>query len=180
MGPGTPPYAQPPRPKGGFPVWLIVVLVTLLVVVASVGVLATLAIFGVRKFLAQAKTAEARNSLVQLGRLATESYERDGKLCRSASRPIPESVPHATKYVSSEEDWLVDRAAHAGFACLDFAMTMPQYYQYEYRATETSFTITARGDLNGNRILSNFVLEGRVKDGAVEVAPSLRETTPDE
>ncbi len=41
-------------------------LVELMIVVAIVGVLAALAIYGVRKYIANAKTAEARNALGQM------------------------------------------------------------------------------------------------------------------
>ena len=46
-------------------------LVELMIVVAIVGVLAALAIYGVRKYIASAKTAEARNSLGQLAKDAS-------------------------------------------------------------------------------------------------------------
>ncbi len=79
-------------------------LVELMIVVAIVGVLAALAIYGVRKYIANAKTAEARNSLGQIGKDAASAYAREGmagqvlalgsvaginnKLCASASATI--------------------------------------------------------------------------------------------
>ena len=55
-------------PESGF------TLVELMVVVAIVGVLATLATYGVRKYLLEAKKAEASSMLVQI-RAAEESYK---------------------------------------------------------------------------------------------------------
>src|SRR5580704_17371857 len=52
-------------------------LVELMIVVAIVGVLAVLAVYGVRKYLANAKTAEARNSLGQLAKDAAAAVERE-------------------------------------------------------------------------------------------------------
>ena len=53
-------------------------LVELMIVVAIVGVLAALAIYGVRKYIANSKTAEARNSLGQLAKDASAAYDREG------------------------------------------------------------------------------------------------------
>ena len=52
-------------------------LIELMIVVAIVGILAVLAVYGVRKYLANAKTAEARNSLGQIGKDAVTAYEKE-------------------------------------------------------------------------------------------------------
>jgi type IV pilus assembly protein PilA len=52
-------------------------LIELMIVVAIVGILASLAIYGVRKYIANAKTAEARNSLGQIGKDAQTAYEKE-------------------------------------------------------------------------------------------------------
>ena len=49
-------------------------LIELMIVVAIVGILAILAIFGVRKYLANAKTAEATNSVGMINHLAAVAY----------------------------------------------------------------------------------------------------------
>src|ERR1700704_3903257 len=52
-------------------------LIELMIVVAIVGVLAALAIYGVRKYLLNAKTAEARNSVGQMAKDAKAAFERE-------------------------------------------------------------------------------------------------------
>lgn len=162
-------------------------LVELMIVVAIVGVLAALAIYGVRKYIANAKTAEARNSLGQIAKDASSAYAREGmagavlalggtadvsnKLCAAAVPSVPD-VPakiKGQKYQSSPEDWAKQAAVqHTGWACLKFTMTDPQYYQYHYTSSGTGvagawFNATANGDLNGDDTLSTFILAGEVK-----------------
>ncbi|HEY1693005.1 MAG TPA: type II secretion system protein [Polyangiaceae bacterium] len=186
----APPY-QAPR-KGGFPTWAIVLLVVGGLVVVFGGIFAMLAVFGVRKYIANAKTAEARNSVAQIAKDAASEYEEEqldprGKpthrVCPSATRSVPTSIASVSgkKYQSAPGDWTVDAPTHAGFACLKYSMEAPQYYMYSYAATPTSFTATAQGDLNADGVTSSFVLRGEVQpNGALQVEPNIQETNPAE
>src|SRR5262245_49278688 len=104
------PYPSTPPKSSGFPVVVIVLLVAIPALVAIVGVFASLGIYGLRKYIANAKTAEARNTIGALAKDAATAFARDGKLCPSASSPVPAIVPRGTKYQSSPTDWEVDRA----------------------------------------------------------------------
>src|SRR3954452_22304623 len=53
-------------------------LIELMIVVAIVGVLAALAIYGVRKYLLNSKTAEAKNAIGQMSKDAKTAFEREG------------------------------------------------------------------------------------------------------
>jgi hypothetical protein len=59
-------------------------------------------------------------------------------------------------------------------------MNPPQYYQYNYTNTGSGFTAAARGDLDGDGILSTFETKGRVEYDRLTIAPSIEETNPDE
>jgi type IV pilus assembly protein PilA len=182
-------------------------LVELMIVVAIVGVLAALAIYGVRRYIANAKTAEARNALGQMAKDATTAYAREGmratvmaagestgivnRLCNSSTTvPAAKASIAGKKYQSDPADWSTGSRT-AGWACLRFSMTDPQYYMYSYTASGTAgkvgetFNATAQGDLNGDGNLSTFQLSGKItqgKTGAPEVfvAPAMDESNPDE
>jgi type IV pilus assembly protein PilA len=152
-------------------------LIELMIVVAIVGILASLAVYGVRKYVASAKTAEARNSLGQIGKDAATAYERESMpggqmaaktstgvsraLCASATQTVPAAVGSikGTKYQSNQaanKDWNFDEATNKGFACLKFSMSAPQYYMYNYAsdgnsaATPTVVGTQFTGTANGD------------------------------
>jgi type IV pilus assembly protein PilA len=159
--------------------------VTVGTVGSAIVILGTLGVVGAllgRKYLARPPTAEASNVIREIATAAAVAYERNGRLCPSASQPVPVSVAmlRGKKYQSAKGDWEVDKPRNAGFACLDFEVNAPQYYQYRYEATATSFLANARGDLDGDGDLSNFTIRGEVKDGRVVVSPSIEEDDPEE
>jgi type IV pilus assembly protein PilA len=180
-------------------------LIELMIVVAIVGILAILAGIGVRKYIANAKTAEARASLGAMAKDEAAAYERESsnttvlkvsttatmsrKLCTSATKTVPAASTsiQGKKYQSTNAEWNVDAPTNAGFACLKFSMDMPQYYMYSYTLTGTgssigdSFATAAQGDLNGDGVLSLFQLSGSIGASYIlNIAPNMLEVRPDE
>ena len=168
-------------------------LIELMIVVAIVGVLAALAIYGVRRYLLNAKTAEARNSLGQMTKDAKTAYERENMaatvltagaaagasntLCASAAKGVPSSTSSISgkKYQSDPAEW-----TQVGWSCIKFTMSDPQYYQYSYINSTNTFTAQAVGDLDGNTTTSLFQLFATIQSGTVFVSPNFSETTPEE
>jgi type II secretory pathway pseudopilin PulG len=200
----TPPTNTPATPrKSGLPGWAIAVLVATVaipILLVILGVVSSLAIYGFRRYLAAAKSAEARASVARMAKDAATAYERervDGvttetpvpshRLCASASKPVPASLDQVSgrKYRSSPSEWQVDASRNAGFACLGFSMSDAQYYQYMYEMNGTgedasSFSAIAKGDLNGDGIASYFCVTGRVELGERVAIEPLVETLPEE
>jgi type IV pilus assembly protein PilA len=179
-------------------------LIELMIVVAIVGILAVLAIYGVRKYLANAKTAEATNSLGQISKLAAAAFEQESMagtvltpgssaafsraLCKAASATVPAGIAsvQGKKYQSALSEWNKDETGNSGFACLKFTMDAPQYYVYNYAAAGSgaagdTFTATANGDLNADGIESTFQVLGTVNSSYIlNIAPNLISINPEE
>jgi type IV pilus assembly protein PilA len=174
-----------------------------MIVVAIIGVLAVLAIYGVRKYIANAKTAEARNSLGQIAKDAAAAAEKEkgtqallnvGSLsnlmrafCGTAvTVPGTGTAPAGQKFQSAATDWNTGDSNN-GWQCLKFSLEEPQYYEYEYTsaAGDTSafsgkFTAFAHGDLNGNGLTSEFSVNGTAYSGAIAISPNIQESNPEE
>ena len=176
-------------------------LVELMIVVAIIGVLSTLAIQGVRRYLANAKSAEAKNALGTLARNAVNQYEAEktavtGVLaaggvqttgskafCASAAATVPTGIASvkAQKYQSNPTDWEAGDSA-TGWKCLKFSVDSPQAYVYGYTSTSTAadFTARAQGDLDGDSTPSTFEIFGAATNGVARFAPGIKETDPEE
>jgi type IV pilus assembly protein PilA len=177
-------------------------LVELMIVVAIIGVLSTLAIQGVRRYLANAKSAEARNALGTMARNAVDAYDKEKfdtagvmaaggtqstgskSFCGSAAATVPAAIGSvkAQKYQSNPTEWEAGSTT-AGWRCLKFSVDSPQAYMYGYTATtavDGAFTASARGDLDGDGNASTFEIFGKADNGVARFSPGIKETNPDE
>jgi len=171
-------------------------LVELMIVVAIIGILAALAIYGVKKYLTNAKTGEAKNNLGRLGKDAIAAYEREtmsatladpgGKsdavhrLCDSATAGVPSGVPKGAKVQPNPADWNAGSPT-AGWRCLKFSVNDPLYFQYKYAATDATastgtFSAQAIGDLDGDGTAGEpWQYRGGILQGAARLATTMDE-----
>jgi type IV pilus assembly protein PilA len=175
----------------------IIALIVVGVLMLLIGPMAVMAIYGVRKYIANSKVVEARVTLAEIARDESTAYEKESMssgllqagqqtavqrhLCPSASRSVPASAAsiRGMKYMSAPSDWDADEATNGGFYCLKFSMDQPQYYMYSYSATGSTFLAKANGDLNGDGALSTFSLGGSVDGtGTLSIDPTVREVDP--
>ncbi len=169
-------------------------LVELMIVVAIIGVLAALAIYGVKRYLAQAKTSEAKQTIGAIARAAVAAYEKDlrpalllddakaetasagGTLCANAvivpgGMAKVAGVKYQPSTVSNIDFNTGD--SKAGCKCLNFSMSQPISYMYLYRRNNSDlstqltapyFVARAKGDVDGNGVPSQFQRGGMVRN----------------
>jgi len=140
---------------------------------------------GVRRYLASAKTAEAKNTIGAIAREAAAAYESEAMssgqvthvLCKGAP-DVPSAVPRGEKYAPQTRDGADFETGddRTGWRCLKFALMQPHYYQYSYRVGGNykgpkrggpdpgpyGFEVAAEGDLDGDGKTSLFTRTGVV------------------
>lgn len=137
--------------------WVVVWLAASVLAVPVIGIGSALAIFGVRKYIINAKQAEARNSLPQMAKGMVACGARVDLPETSAWVPADLSMVSSKKYQSAPNEW----AREAAFTCAGFAFAGPQYYRYRWRqATTGSGQFEAEADLDGDGVADNAMQLG--------------------
>ncbi len=128
---------------------LIIALVVLAapILFAVVGVVSVIAMYGVRKYIVNAKRAEAQTIAAELARGIARCANQRGHL-PPTSGPVPADLAgvRGMKYQSAARDWM-DEA----FACAGFSLTHPQYFQYQWvKQGDHGGVVQAIADLDGD------------------------------
>lgn len=129
-------------------------LVELMIVVAIIGVLAALAIYGVTRYLASAKTGEAKSTIGAISKGAhqafageqhaseivadnTEGTQFSQDVCGRSNYSLTTGIPDGKKAqgtVATFKNTGAGNDSKNGWLCLKFEMTDPTYYRYGYDA----------------------------------------------
>jgi type IV pilus assembly protein PilA len=146
----------------------------------ALGMMASLAIAGVRKYLGEAKSAEARATVSQIAKSYVAWWDQGkarGKRKLASFPPVPKTIPRGTRYTSTPADWKAWDALH-------FQIDQPQFYQYEVQAAKDgrSAEVIARGDVDGDGQTSEFRLHITldVPHGTLTIAPRIDERDPEQ
>lgn len=133
--------------KKGLPTWVIVLIVLAVAAPVIIGILAAFAIYGVRKYMVEAKSQEAAQVLTTWSQGMVGCGEREGRLPPS-SRPVPATLGQVSglKYQSGTLDW-----AEAAYTCASFNLSDPQYFQYQWELkSDTEGVMRAVADLDAD------------------------------
>lgn len=133
--------------KKGLPTWAVVLIVLGAFAVVGLPILSALAIYGVRKYMRAAKSAEATAALGSFSSGMVGCGEKQGALPPStAAVPASLAAVSGMKYQSAPNDW-----ADVGFTCAGFSLATPQYFQYQWvQESESKGALRAQADLDGD------------------------------
>jgi hypothetical protein len=135
-------------------VWLVVVACS---IPLWIGIGSAVAIYGVRKYIVNAKRAEATNTLAQMASGMLKCAEHGDVPETSNWVPANLSSISGLKYQSVSADW----ASEPAFACFGFGFSGPQYFRYRWRqATSASGQFEAEADLDGDGVADNAMQLG--------------------
>ncbi len=160
--------------------------------------LASLAMYGVGRYVRHAKTAEAVGSLSAIAQAAATYYnesdatqpagapEAAARAMRHFPPPSRSSVPadladiRGKRYQSTLSDWLP-----SPWRELHFTIPQPQFYAYSFDSTgngmQSNAMAMAQGDLDGDGVFSTYRLSvGPDEKGNARVSSSMERTNPEE
>ncbi len=164
-------------------------LIELMIVVVIIGILASLAIYGVQRYVASSKTAEAKTMLGRISKDMLAVFDGEAQnykvlkfgekaavnkgLCPDATR-VPKDVPKSAKAMPEATVFNSDD----GWSCLNTSWSSPTYFAYSVDSSQQgalgstdftapkkddTFTAIANGDFDGDAVLSTFSLGGLVQ-----------------
>jgi prepilin-type N-terminal cleavage/methylation domain-containing protein len=152
-------------------------LIELMIVVAIVGILATVAVPMLWEAAGKAKTTEAVIQLENIGKKAVIRYNTDGAYpnvtapLTPASDCCTQNLDNKRKCAVVETDWDTPE-----WRALDFSLNKPFLFQYSYTSNGTSeFTATAVGKPNCDKAPVTYTLRG----DTTNQGPRTHLTTPE-
>lgn len=146
-------------------IWIIGCVALAVGCIPCTGITAAVAIPSFINYVKRSKTSEARANLASIYAGLEGYYAANGSL--------PPSAP-PTRAVPGPEMVIFPVGSHPTWTALGFEPRDPQYYSYELEThPDGTFVIRARGDLDGDGVLSVFELAGRPGPAGLERAPGI-------
>lgn len=147
-GPDAAPFGVPaPKRKSRVGLWIGVAIGCGVLLISGIGVFAAIGIYGTRKYIREAKMAEAEHMLgaISAGMVRCAA---EGASLPPSSAPVPASLADVSgrKYMSAPSDW-----SAPAWKCAGFTIGDPQYFQYRWvRQSPTQGMATAVADFDGD------------------------------
>ena len=150
-------------------------LIELMIVVAIIGILASVAVPAFIKYIRRAKTVEATESLdkIKIGAreyFVTDHWSSAGTLVDKQFPQAmfsPHTLPCCQKCTNTSEEWDT-----AGWDSLKFALTEPHYYSFWFTSNgsgnSATYQASAFGDLDCDNTMAIYGIRGSIDtEGAV-------------
>ena len=158
-------------------------LIELMIVVAILGILAAVAIPAFLKYIKRSKTTEATMQIRKMFDSSATYFATDWASNTGAqiAHRFPATAPltpvaaniGSSKTTTPEATW----ANNSTWVALNFAVTDPHYYAYQYNSegteNEAEFTASAFGNLDGDTNYSTFVRFGTIDNMEVKGSAGL-------
>lgn len=135
-------------------------LIELMISVAVVGILATIAIPAFNKYALRAKTTERMTIMMRIRSAVQDYYLRNGTVVPLDSGYNPPPPPTSAKraMLTSMASWNTYFSAAGGGSSLNQEIEGAVYYSYRFVVQDTptsgSITVYAQGDLDGDGVIS--------------------------
>ena len=154
-------------------------LIELMIVVAIIGILATVAIPAFMDYMKRSKKTEASLQLNKIGKNSKRVYSETSSYVVGTAAELP-TKPGAGGCCGGPNNHCaaqpVDFANDLIWKQLDFQIDEPTLFYYDYTGTATGFTAKATGDLDCDGVEIVYTLTGTALNG--NPAVSLTEPAP--
>jgi prepilin-type N-terminal cleavage/methylation domain-containing protein len=143
-------------------------LIELMIVVAIIGILASVAIPAFMDYMKRAKKSEAALQLNKIGKASKRAYAEGGSYVNNTAVMTP-TKPGLTGCCGGPNNHCaVDLSGFTSdptWRALDFQVDEPSLFVYEYTGTGSTFTAVATGDLDCDGTEIHFTLNGTAVSG---------------